>query len=347
VGIFIIDILQIGFEMKKILVTGADGFIGSHLAEALVKTGYSVRALTQYNSFGSRGWLDQVDDQVLDRMECFAGDIRDATFVQNLMKDCQVVFHLAALIAIPYSYVAPYSYFETNVMGTLNVMEAAKQANIERIIHTSTSEVYGSAKFVPITESHPLQAQSPYSASKIGADQVAQSYHLSYELPVVTLRPFNTYGPRQSARAVIPTIIIQALSGVKEISIGSTFPTRDFTFVDDTVSGFIAAMLAPDFCLGKTLNLGSNFEISIGSLASLIIEKIDPNITIKEDLSRLRPKNSEVDRLWADNSKALEYLNWKPAHQGLQGFSDGIEKTIAWFAIEKNLERYRAGVYNI
>jgi NAD dependent epimerase/dehydratase len=333
--------------MKKILVTGADGFIGSNLAEALVKGGYSVRALTQYNSFGSRGWLDQVDDQVINAMECVAGDIRDAAFIQNLMKDCQTVFHLAALIAIPYSYVAPNSYFETNVMGTLNIMEAAKQSNLERIIHTSTSEVYGSAMFVPITESHPLQAQSPYSASKIGADQVAQSYHLTYELPVVTIRPFNTYGPRQSARAVIPTIITQVLCGIKEISIGSTFPTRDFTYVDDTVSGFISAMLASDLCLGQTINLGSNFEISIGTLASLIINKINPKVLIKEDISRLRPKNSEVDRLWADNSKALEYLNWKPAYQGLHGFTEGIEKTIEWFAVEKNLERYRASVYNI
>lgn len=333
--------------MKKILVTGADGFIGSHLTEALVRGGYSVRALTQYNSFGSRGWLDQVDQKVVDQIECVAGDIRDAALVHNLTKDCQVVFHLAALIAIPYSYIAPNSYFETNVMGTLNIMEAAKQNNIDRIIQTSTSEVYGSAKYVPINEEHPLQAQSPYSASKIGADQIAQSYHLSYGVPVVTLRPFNTYGPRQSARAVIPTIITQALSGAKEINIGSTFPTRDFTFVEDTVNGFIAAMNASDRSVGQTINLGSNFEISIGTLALLIIEKIDSKILIKEDLTRLRPKASEVDRLWADNSKALEYLNWKPVYGGLEGFSKGIQNTVEWFSESKNLDRYRASIYNI
>jgi len=331
---------------KKILVTGADGFIGSHLVESLVNQGYKVKAFVLYNSFNKWGWLDSLDKSVLSEIEVFAGDIRDPYGVKNAMEGCDAVLHLAALIAIPYSYHSPDTYIDTNIKGTLNILQAARELKVKRVIHTSTSEVYGTARFVPITEEHPLQGQSPYSASKIGADQLAFSFYASFELPVVTIRPFNTYGPRQSARAVIPTIITQLANGVESLKLGSVHPTRDFNYVQDTVDGFIAALNAENI-EGETINIGSNFEISVGDTAKVIAELMHKNISIEMDGVRLRPKDSEVERLWAENKKALEMLKWKPNYAGLEGFKNGLSKTIEWFSKPENLSNYKSHIYNV
>jgi NAD dependent epimerase/dehydratase len=332
--------------MAKILVTGADGFIGSHLTEALVRRGHDVRAFVLYNSFNSWGWLDQCAPDVKGKFDVFAGDIRDPNGVKEAMKDCDSVLHLAALIAIPYSYHSPDTYIDTNVKGTLNVLQAARQLNVRRVVHTSTSEVYGTARFVPITEDHPLQGQSPYSASKIAADQLAYSFYASFGLPVIIARPFNTYGPRQSARAVIPTIITQIANGQRQIKLGAVSPTRDFNFVSDTVEAFIST-LASNRGLGEVVNFGSNFEISIGDTAGLIAEVMGIELEIVTDEARLRPANSEVERLWADNSKARELFGWTPRHGGRDGLRRGLATTIEWFVNPENLRGYKAGIYNL
>lgn len=331
---------------KKILVTGADGFIGSHLTEHLVRLGADVRAFVFYNSFNSRGWLDEIDPKIQKSIDVFAGDIRDPYGVRAAMRDCDVVMHLAALIAIPYSYHSPDAYVDTNVKGTLNVVQAARDLGVERVVHTSTSEVYGTARFVPITEQHPLQGQSPYSATKIGADQLALSFFLSFGTPVAIMRPFNTYGPRQSARAVIPTIITQIASGVRQIKLGALGPTRDFNFVSDTVRGFVA-IAECDAAVGQVINIGSNFEISIADTARLIAEQMDRDVEFTLDEQRLRPADSEVERLWADNSRARELTGWRPEYAGKDGFRRGLAETIEWFGDRNNLRRYRAEVYNI
>ena len=330
----------------QVLVTGADGFIGSHLVEGLVTRGHKVKALTMYNSFGTWGWLDSVPKEVLDQVEVVPGDIRDSIFVRHAMKGCSDVMHLAALIAIPYSYVAPEAYIDTNVKGTLNILQAAREASVEKVIHTSTSEVYGTARFVPITEDHPLHGQSPYSASKIAADQLAYSFYSSFELPVITIRPFNTYGPRQSARAVIPTIISQIASGASAIHLGSTSPTRDFNFVADTVNGFISA-LSSEKAFGETINLGSGFEISVGDTVELIAQLMDAEVTVTTDEARLRPIGSEVERLCADNQKAAQLLNWAPATSGIDGLKSGLMETIQWFQKPENLSLYKTNLYNV
>ena len=331
---------------KKILVTGADGFIGSHLTEALVSQGYDVRAFVLYNSFGSWGWLDRCEADVKGMFEVFAGDIRDPHGVKAAMKGCDAVLHLAALIAIPYSYHSPDTYVDTNIKGTLNVVQAARELSVQRVVHTSTSEVYGTARFVPITEDHPLQGQSPYSASKIGADQIAMSFQASFGTPVTVLRPFNTYGPRQSARAVIPTIITQIAAGQRRIKLGAVHPTRDFNFVSDTVAGFIAALDA-ERAVGEVINLGSNFEISIGDTAQAIAEVMGVQIELVTDDQRLRPEASEVERLWAANTKARKLLGWQPAYGGRDGFLRGISETVAWFREPGNLAGYKADIYNL
>lgn len=331
---------------SRILVTGADGFIGSHLVEALVRQGYKVRAFVLYNSFGSWGWLDHCADDVKGQFEVFSGDIRDPHGVKSAMKDCDIVLHLAALIAIPYSYHSPDTYVDTNVKGTLNVLQAAKELGVSRLIHTSTSEVYGTAKFVPITEEHPLQGQSPYSATKIAADQLAYSFYSSFELPVVIARPFNTYGPRQSARAVIPTIITQIANGKRQIKLGSISPTRDFNFVEDTVNGFIAAMNSAQG-LGEVVNFGSNFEISIGDTVKLIAEAMGAEVEVVTDEIRIRPEKSEVERLWASNAKARDLFDWKPEYGSKEGFKKGIIKTAEWFNNPQNLRSYKADIYNL
>lgn len=332
--------------MKKILVTGADGFIGSHLTEALVRQGYDVRAFALYNSFNSWGWLDRCGDDVKGRFEVFCGDIRDPNGVRTAMKGCDAVLHLAALIAIPYSYHSPDTYVDTNIKGTLNVVQAARDLNVDRVVHTSTSEVYGTARFVPITEEHPLQGQSPYSASKIGADQIAMSFYTSFDTPVSIIRPFNTYGPRQSARAVIPTIVTQIANGKRQIKLGAIHPTRDFNYVADTVSGFIAA-LSSDSCVGEVINIGSNFEISIGDTALAIAEVMGAKIDIQTDDQRLRPEKSEVERLWASNAKAGQLLNWQPQYGGLAGFRRGLVETVDWFTKPTNLAAYKSDIYNL
>jgi len=330
----------------KVLVTGADGFIGSHLVEALVARGHDVRAFVLYNSFNSWGWLDHAPRYVRDNLDVFAGDVRDPHGVKAAMHGCDAVLHLAALIAIPYSYHSPDTYVETNVKGTLNVLQAARELGIKRVVHTSTSEVYGTARFVPITEEHPLQGQSPYSASKIGADQLAYSFYASFELPVVIARPFNTYGPRQSARAVIPTIITQIASGKNVLKLGAVSPTRDFNFVKDTVSGFVAA-LESQAGAGEVINFGSNYEISIGDTAKLIADVMGKIVEITTDEVRLRPKNSEVERLWADNRKAMEILGWQPEYGSGDGFRKGILETVEWFLDPTNLAAYKSDQYNI
>jgi NAD dependent epimerase/dehydratase len=330
--------------MAKILVTGADGFIGSHLTEALVRGGHEVRAFVMYNSFGSRGWLDQCAPDVRGHFEVFAGDVRDAGCVRTAIRQCEVVLHLAALIAIPYSYQAPASYVDTNVSGTLNVVHAARDAGLRLVVHTSTSEVYGTARFVPITEDHPLQGQSPYSATKIAADQIALSFHRSFETPVVVLRPFNTYGPRQSVRAVIPTIITQLASGKRGIRLGAVHPTRDFNYVTDTVAGFVAALDAPG-AIGQVINIGSGFEISVGDTARLIAEIMGVAIEIESDPQRLRPESSGVERLLAANERARELLKWTPQYGSGDGFRRGLEQTIAWF--RSNAAHYRSGSYEL
>ncbi len=330
----------------KILVTGADGFIGSHLTEALVRAGHRVKAFVLYNSFNSWGWLDHCSEDVKGGFEVFAGDVRDPHGVKEAMKGCDAVLHLAALIAIPYSYHSPDTYVDTNVKGTLNVLQAARDLGVARVVHTSTSEVYGTARFVPISEDHPLQGQSPYSATKIAADQLAYSFFASFGLPVVTVRPFNTYGPRQSARAVIPTIITQIASGRRQIRLGAVSPTRDFNFVGDTVAGFVAA-LNSDQGLGEVINIGSNFEISVGDTVQLIAEAMDAEVEILTDEARLRPENSEVERLWASNAKAQQLLGWQPAYGGRDGFRRGLELTAEWFRRPENLRAYKADIYNL
>ncbi|MBV5341800.1 MAG: SDR family oxidoreductase [Deltaproteobacteria bacterium] len=331
---------------KKILVTGSDGFIGSHLTEALVRQGYTVRAFVLYNSFNSWGWLDRCASDVKGNFEVFAGDIRDPHGVKEAMKGCDAVLHLAALIAIPYSYHSPDTYVDTNIKGTLNVMQAARELGVKRVVHTSTSEVYGTARFVPITEEHPLQGQSPYSASKIGADQIAYSFYSSFDLPVVIARPFNTYGPRQSARAVIPTIISQIAKGERRIKLGAVSPTRDFNYVKDTVAGFIAALQSGKGH-GDVVNFGSNFEISVGDTARMIADVMGTEIEIVTDEQRLRPVNSEVERLWADNAKARELFGWSPQYGGQVGLRRGLAETAEWFLNPANLAGYKADIYNI
>lgn len=330
----------------KILITGADGFIGSHLTEALVRQGHDVRAFVLYNSFNTWGWLDHCSADVKGKFEVFSGDIRDPYGVKTAMKGCDTVMHLAALIAIPYSYHSPDTYVDTNVKGTLNIVQAARELGVKKVVHTSTSEVYGTARFVPITEEHPLQGQSPYSATKIGADQIAMSFYNAFDTPVSIIRPFNTYGPRQSARAVIPTVITQIASGKRKLKLGALHPTRDFNFVSDTARGFIA-VAESDKAIGEVINVGSNFEISIGDTVRMIAEIMGVEIEIETDEIRLRPEKSEVDRLWADNSKAKALAGWTPEYGDKEGLRRGLEKTVAWFTDSGNLKNYKADIYNI
>jgi dTDP-glucose 4,6-dehydratase len=331
---------------NKILVTGADGFIGSHLTEYLIRQGFKVKAFVHYNSFNSWGWLDHCSADILKEVEIFSGDIRDPFGVNKAMQSCSKVLHLAALIGIPYSYHSPESYLETNVKGTLNVVQAARDHNIERVIHTSTSEVYGSAQYVPIDEKHPLQPQSPYSATKIAADQLALSYFYAFGLPVSIIRPFNTYGPRQSARAVIPTVITQLGQGMRDIKLGSLEPTRDFTYVEDTAIAFAKALEA-DNIIGKTINLGTNFEISIANVVQLIAKIMQTEVNVLQDEQRVRPAMSEVDRLWSDNTLAKKLLGWTPQYAEISGLQKGLEKTIQWFSNEHNQKMYKSGIYNL
>jgi NAD dependent epimerase/dehydratase len=333
-------------DIRKVLVTGGDGFIGSHLVESLVRQGYEVRAFVQYNSFSSWGWLDKCADDVKGQFEVFSGDIRDPNGVNKAVKSCDAVLHLAALIAIPFSYHSPDAYVDTNIKGTLNILQAARSVGVKRLIHTSTSEVYGTARFVPITEAHPLQGQSPYSATKIAADHLAYSFYASFGLPVVIVRPFNTYGPRQSARAVIPTIITQIGSGERRIKLGAVSPTRDFNYVTDIVSAFKAA-LESDNGFGEVVNFGSNFEISIGDTARMIAEMMKADIEIVTDEVRLRPERSEVNRLFADNAKAYDLFGWQPCYGGCDGFKRGLGETIDWFKDASNIPGYRPDVYNL
>lgn len=332
--------------LKKILVTGADGFIGSHLCEHLVAQGYNVKAFVFYNSFNSWGWLDTIPANVLSQIEIFQGDVRDPNGVRNAMKGCDAVLHLAALIAIPFSYHSPDSYIDTNIKGTLNILQAARDFDIEKVIHTSTSEVYGTAKYVPIDEQHPMTGQSPYSATKIGADQLAYSFFASFQMPVSIVRPFNTYGPRQSARAIIPTIITQIAAGNRQIKLGALTPTRDFSFVSDTAKGFIAALEA-DNIAGETFNLGSQFEISMEDTAKTIAEIMSADIDIVSDQQRLRPRDSEVERLFANHQKARSGLNWQPEFLGIEGFKQGLQKTAEWFVKAENLKHYKSHLYNL
>ena len=333
-------------KQKKILVTGADGFIGSHLTEKLVRCGADVRAFVLYNSFNSWGWLDTLAPEIKNEIDIFSGNICDPFGVKKAMEGCDIVFHLAALIAIPYSYHSPATYIDTNVTGTLNVVQAARELTVEKVVHTSTSEVYGSARFVPITEEHPLQGQSPYSASKIGADQLALSYYLSFGTPVSVIRPFNTYGPRQSARAVIPTVITQIVNGAKNLKLGALSPTRDFNYVDDTVDGFIA-VAESDQSVGEVINIGSGFEISIGETVQLIADIMGVDIDVEQDQQRLRPEKSEVDRLCADNTKSAQLTGWTPKHFGPEGLRAGLGKTIDWFSDPANLNHYKWDIYNV
>lgn len=324
----------------KALVTGADGFIGSHLTEALVDHGYQVRALSQYNSFNDWGWLEVV--KPCEDLEIVSGDIRDPNFCRFITKDIDIVFHLAALIAIPYSYVAPDSYIDTNVKGTLNICQAARECGVNRVIVTSTSEVYGTARYVPIDEKHPLQPQSPYSASKIGADAIAMSFYNAFKLPLTIARPFNTYGPRQSARAVIPTIITQIANGVAEIKLGDLSPTRDFNYVEDTCRGFIE-LAKCDKAIGEIVNIGSNYEISIKDTLDLIKDIMCSNVRFIVDDKRIRPGDSEVFRLWCDNSKIRAYTGFEPKYS----IREGLEKTVEWFTKQENLAKYKPGIYNV
>lgn len=326
--------------MKKILVTGADGFIGSHLTELLMEKGYDVKAFTYYNSFNSWGWLDSFPKEKLKELEIFSGDIRDPNGVREAMKGVDVVFHLAALIAIPFSYHSPDSYVDTNIKGTLNVLQAARDANLERVLVTSTSEVYGTAQYVPIDEKHPFQGQSPYSATKIGADRLAESFYRSFQLPVTIVRPFNTFGPRQSARAVIPTIISQLIAGQDEIKLGALSPTRDFNYVKDTVAGFLS-IYESEKTIGEEINIATQTEISIQNLAEEIIRQLRPNAKIISDEQRIRPKDSEVNRLLGSNEKIMKLTNWRPQYT----FEQGIEETISF--IQNNIGAYKTDIYNI
>lgn len=327
-------------EGKKVLVTGADGFIGSHLVESLVKKGCDVKALSVYNSFNYWGWLEDID--CLGKIEVVNGDVRDPHFCKTITKDIDVIFHLAALIAIPYSYVAPDSYVDVNIKGTLNICQAALENKVQRVIHTSTSEVYGTAQVVPISEDHPLQPQSPYSASKIGADAMAMSFYNAFDLPLTIARPFNTYGPRQSNRAVIPTIISQIAAGKKEIMVGDLDPTRDFNYVLDTCKGFID-LAESDKTIGETVNIGSNFEISIADLFDLIKDVMNSDVEFVQDPARMRPGKSEVFRLWCDNTKINGLTGFEPEFP----IRKGIEETVKWFMQEKNLSKYKTNIYNV
>ncbi len=322
-------------KISKAFVTGADGFIGSHLVERLLHEGIAVKALAQYNSFGWRGWLDDIKPELLSGIEIVLGDVRDQSFMSEAIKGCDTVFHLAALIGIPYSYRAVESYVEVNVTGTVNVLQAARANQVERVVHTSTSEVYGSAQFVPMTEEHPLNAQSPYAASKIGADQFALSYHKSFETPVVVVRPFNNFGPRQSTRAIIPTIISQFLSKQEFVRVGALTPTRDFVFVRDTARAFLRAALASEV-VGQVVNVGSNFEISVSEIIKSVSKLTGRELRIETEEQRVRPAGSEVTRLWADNSKALKLLNWAPEYGGLEGFQRGLAESMAWYRERDN-----------
>ena len=326
--------------MMKVLVTGADGFIGSHLTEELVKKGYEVKAFSLYNSFNTWGWLDTLPKDIMDNVEVFTGDIRDPYGVKTAMKGTDKVFHLAALIAIPFSYHSPESYVDTNIKGTLNVLQAARELEIQRVLVTSTSEVYGTALYVPIDEKHPFQGQSPYSATKIGADRLAESFYRSFNLPVSIVRPFNTYGPRQSARAVIPTIITQLLSGKEEIKLGALSPTRDFNYVKDTAAGFIAISECEN-AIGEEINIATQKEISIGELAAEIVNQINPNARIICDEERLRPEKSEVNRLLGSNEKIMRMTDWTPKYS----IQEGIKETIEW--LRENLDSYKTDIYNI
>ncbi len=327
-------------ENKKVLVTGADGFIGSHLVELLFAEGFSVKALAQYNSFNHWGWLEDINCK--EDIEIVTGDIRDPYFCNEICKNIDIIFHLAALIAIPYSYIAPQSYVETNISGTLNICKAALDQNVSRLIHTSTSEVYGTAQYVPINEIHPLQAQSPYSASKIGADSMAISFFNSFNLPVTIVRPFNTYGPRQSARAFIPTIISQIASNQTNLKLGDTKPTRDLNFVIDTCRGFLE-LAKESKSIGEVINIGSNFEISVGEVAKIIKKEMGSSIEIISDKSRIRPEKSEVMRLWCDNTKIHKLTGFKPDYN----IHTGLKKTISWFLQPENLSKYKADIYNV
>lgn len=327
---------------KKILVTGADGFIGSHLVEALVAHGCDVRPFVFYNSFNNWGWLDALPADEVKRLDVFSGDIRDPNGVAEAMKGCDVVFHLAALIAIPFSYHSPDSYVDTNIKGTLNVLQAAKNLGVEKLLVTSTSEVYGTAQYVPIDEKHPFQGQSPYSATKIGADRLAESFYRSFNTPVTIVRPFNTYGPRQSARAVIPTIITQLLLGAKELRLGSLNPTRDFNYVKDTAQGFIK-LASSDQAIGQEVNIATCTEVSVGDIANILIEALSPEVTIVTEDERLRPKASEVFRLIGDNTIIKSITDWKPEYDLRQGLLDTVE----WFKVPENLAKYKAWLYNI
>jgi NAD dependent epimerase/dehydratase len=329
----------------KILVTGADGFIGSHVVETLVKSGHDVRAFVLYNSFNSWGWLDESDKAIRDSIDIFAGDIRDPHGVDKAVENQEVILNLAALIAIPYSYHSPDTYIDTNIKGTLNILQAARRHGVKRVVQTSTSEVYGTAQYIPIDEAHPLHPQSPYAATKVGADQLALSFHASFDVPVGILRPFNTYGPRQSARAVIPTIISQ-LANKSKVKLGSLSPTRDFSFVQDTANGFLAAAQS-DAIVGQTINLGSGFEISIKETAETIARLMNTKLELVDDEQRVRPENSEVERLHASIEKAKTLLGWQPELKGLAGFETGLKKTIEWFSNPKNLSRYKADRYNL
>lgn len=326
--------------MKKVLVTGADGFIGSHLTEGLVKKGYEVKAFVYYNSFNTWGWLDTLPQELMDHIEVFQGDIRDPNGVKEAMKGCHAVFHLAALIAIPFSYHSPDTYVDTNIKGTLNVLQAARDLGTQRALVTSTSEVYGTAQYVPIDEKHPYQGQSPYSATKIGADRLAESFYRSFDLPVTIVRPFNTYGPRQSARAVIPTIITQLLAGIEEIKLGSLTPTRDFNYVKDTVNGFIS-IFESNKTIGQEINIATQKEISIGQLAGELIQQINPKANIICDEQRLRPGKSEVNRLLGSNKKIMELTDWKPQYT----FEQGLAETIQF--LKENMDKYKVNIYNL
>jgi NAD dependent epimerase/dehydratase len=327
---------------NKILITGADGFLGSHLTEALVKANFDVRAFVYYNSFNSYGWLDTVPNEIKNKIEFFPGDIRDPNGVREAMKGVDIVFHLAALIAIPFSYHSPDSYIDTNVKGTLNIIQAARDNNVKRVLVTSTSEVYGTAQFVPITELHPKQPQSPYSASKIGADAIADSFYRSFDLPITIVRPFNTFGPRQSARAVIPTIISQLLNGIEEIKLGDITPTRDLLFVKDTVNGFLKIAQCNEL-IGHEVNIATQSEISVGDLAQHLINIINPSAKIITDSLRLRPGKSEVFRLFGSNEKLKSFTGWSQIYT----LEDGLKETIDWFSKKENLQKYKSDIYNV
>ncbi len=328
--------------MKRILVTGADGFIGSHLVEDLLKGGYQVKAFVYYNSFNSWGWIDTFQKHIKDEIEIFMGDIRDPNGVKTAVENCDIVFHLAALIGIPFSYHSPDSYVDTNIKGTLNILQAARQLKTERVFVTSTSEVYGTAQYVPIDENHPYQGQSPYSASKIGADRIAESFYCSFNLPVTIVRPFNTYGPRQSARAVIPTIIIQLNNNFKKIKLGNLSPTRDFVYVKDVINGFIE-IAKSNKTIGEEINIATQSEISIEDLAKEIIKQINPKAEIVCDKERVRPEKSEVERLYGSNEKIKKLTNWEPKYS----LAKGLKETIKWFLKKENITQYKADIYNV